>query len=136
MQIDGRCMCGAITYEAVIDPARTVICHCTDCQVSSGSAFRFIVPVRKQDFRLLSGNPKSYVKTAQSGAKRAQLFCPDCGTPLYGADAVDPQIFSLRLGTARQIKQLTPAIQIWRGSALDWVSDIETKIQFDGQPPV
>lgn len=136
MQIDGRCLCGLITYEATINPDGVAICHCTDCQVHSGSAFRFIAVVRKQDFRLLSGQLKTYVKTAQSGTKRALLFCPECGTSLYGTDAIDPQTFSLRLGTARQIKELTPSLQIWRRSALGWLSAIETKAAFDMQPPM
>lgn len=135
MEIDGRCLCGAISYEATINPDRVVICHCTDCQINSGSAFRWIIPVGKQDFRLLTGQLKIYVKTAQSGAKRGQAFCPGCGTSLYGADVVDPQTFTLRLGTARQAKALTPSLQIWRQSALGWLSAIDALPKFDEQPP-
>src|SRR4029453_1097434 len=29
MKIDGGCHCGYITYEAEIDPDKTLICHCT-----------------------------------------------------------------------------------------------------------
>lgn len=136
MKIDGGCLCGLVTYEAEINPERVVICHCTDCQISSGSAFRTIVPVGKQDFKLKTGQLKTYVKTAQSGAKRAQLFCPECGTHLYGSDVTDPQSFTLRLGTARQAKALTPALQIWRRSALGWLSVIGGLPKFDEQPPM
>ena len=41
MRIDGACHCGAISIEGEADPDKTVICHCTDCQTSAGSAFRF-----------------------------------------------------------------------------------------------
>lgn len=136
MKIDGRCLCGSITYEATIDPDRVVICHCTDCQISSGSAFRLVTIVSRDDIRLLTGQPKIYIKTAASGAKRAQAFCPECGTMIYGADPADPKTFSLRLGTARQLKELVPNIQVWRRSALGWVSGIETKVNFDEQPPL
>jgi hypothetical protein len=40
MKIDGACHCGYITYEPEVDSNKTVICHCTDCQTLSGSAFR------------------------------------------------------------------------------------------------
>ena len=40
MQINGNCHCGAVSFTAEIDPSRVMICHCTDCQVMSGSAFR------------------------------------------------------------------------------------------------
>ncbi|MFZ5931657.1 MAG: GFA family protein [Pseudomonadota bacterium] len=136
MKIDGGCLCGLITYEADINPERVAICHCTDCQINSGSAFRVVVPVGKDNFHLATGQLKTYVKTAASGAKRALAFCPECGTHLYGTEPVNPQTFSLRLGTARQAKELTPSVQIWRRSAFAWVSGIETKIKFDVQPPL
>ena len=96
MKIDGECHCGKITYEADVDPETVRICHCTDCQVLSGTAFRTVVATQDEDFSLLSGKPKTYIKTADSGAKRAQVFCPDCGTPLYATSVGDgPKVFGL-----------------------------------------
>lgn len=74
MKIDGACLCGAITYEAEIDPAGVRLCHCTDCQTLSGSAYRVVVSALDGSFKLLSGQPQIYVKTAESGAKRASLL--------------------------------------------------------------
>ena len=31
MKVDGACHCGSIRYEAEVDPAKVIICHCTDC---------------------------------------------------------------------------------------------------------
>jgi len=31
MRVDGGCLCGQVSYEAEVDPARVAICHCTDC---------------------------------------------------------------------------------------------------------
>src|SRR5262245_3188982 len=72
MKIDGRCHCGFIAYEAEADPEMTGICHCTDCQTLSGSAFRSVVPSRQGSFKPRSGEPKIYIKTAESGTKRDQ----------------------------------------------------------------
>lgn len=137
MKIDGACLCGHITYEAEVDPERVAICHCTDCQIGSASAFRFGVLVHRDHFRLLSGTPKVYVKTAESGNRRALSFCPECGTALHGSDPVDPQWFSLRLGTARQRAELTPTVQIWCRSALPWLSGLESirRVQTQGKVP-
>lgn len=90
MKIDGGCHCGNITYTAEIDPMNVGICHCTDCQTLSGSAFRTRVRAAKGAFNIITGQPKIYVKTAESGAKRAQAFCPECGTPIFSAAASDP----------------------------------------------
>ncbi len=72
MHIDGACHCGSISFSAEIDPARVVVCHCSDCQILSGSAFRMSV-VTLIECLTARGEPRRYVKTADSGAKRAQL---------------------------------------------------------------
>jgi hypothetical protein len=123
MKIEGGCHCGSITYEAEVDPAKVAVCHCTDCQTLSGSAFRTVVPAAKEALKL-RGQPKVYVKTAESGAKRVQAFCPDCGTPIYSSAVGDAPVFNIRVGTSRQRAQLRPNAQIWFRSALDWVADL------------
>ena len=74
MKIDGGCHCGAITYRATVDPEKTLICHCTDCQTLTGTAFRVTVPVPEDQFEITKGAPKIYIKTGSSGAKRARQF--------------------------------------------------------------
>ncbi len=125
MHIDGGCHCGKITYEAEVDPEAVGICHCTDCQHLTGTAYRVNVRVNKADFKL-HGTPKMYIKTAESGNKRAHAFCPDCGTPLYSTSTdADPQTFGLRVGTARQRAQLPPKKQGWYRSAMAWTMHID-----------
>ena len=70
MKINGSCVCGSVTYEAEVDPEKVALCNCTDCQKFSGSAFRVGVPAPDSDFKLLSGELKIYVKTAESGGQR------------------------------------------------------------------
>ena len=132
MKIDGGCHCGMITYTAEVDPDKVGICHCTDCQTLSGSAFRVSVPAAKEAFQL-KGKPKIYVKTAESGAKRAQAFCQECGTPIYATAASDPQVFNIRVGTVRQRPDLRPKTQGWYRSARDWVNDLQSVKQFAKQ---
>lgn len=74
MGVDGRCHCGAIRYEAIVDVSTVAICHCTDCQMFTGSAYRAVVRASVRDFVLQAGTPKSYVKTADSGAQRVHSF--------------------------------------------------------------
>ena len=125
MLVDGKCHCGRISYAAEIDPAKVGLCHCTDCQTMSGSAFRVIVPAPAAGFRLLSGEPRTYVKTAESGRRRVQAFCGDCGTPIYSAAEKDSPAFVLRVGAIRQKHQLRPSKQTWFRSAVPWVKDVK-----------
>jgi hypothetical protein len=124
MKIDGRCHCGYITYEAQAEPGDAAICHCTDCQSFSGSAFRAMIRVG-DTFRLLSGEPTIYVKTAESGNKRAQAFCPRCGSSIYATSVGDgPKAYGVRWGTVRQRDQFVPQVQIWARSRPKWVNDL------------
>lgn len=124
MKIHGHCHCGQVAYEAEIDSAQVSICHCVDCQVLTGTAYRVSVPAKADDLHFLEGTPKIYVKTAESGRKRAQAFCGNCGTPIYAADVSAPTVFNLRTGAIAEREQLKPVRQIWCRSALDWVQDL------------
>ena len=125
MHVEGGCHCGHITYEAEVDPDSVNICHCTDCQRMTGTAYRVTVRSRKGGFKLLSGQPTIYIKTAESGNQRAQAFCPKCGTPLYATTVGNPEVYGIRVGTTRQRELLRPKRQGWCRSALDWVMDID-----------
>ncbi len=136
MHIDGGCHCGFITYEAEVDPDTVGICHCTDCQTLTGSAFRVTVRASGDSFRLLSGQPKTYVKTAESGNQRVHAFCPECGTPVYATNAGNPQSYGIRVGTTRQRRELRPSRQGWCRSALDWAMNFESVPQSPRQTGV
>jgi hypothetical protein len=135
MKIDGRCHCGFIAYEAEADPEKTLICHCTDCQTLSGSAFRTVAFTRENTFRLTAGEPTIYIKTGESGTKRQQAFCPQCGTPIYSAAVEDkPKVHSLRAGTIRQRDQFVPKAQWWSRSAQRWLGQIGAMARVEKQP--
>ena len=133
MKITGGCHCGTITYEADVDADKVTLCHCTDCQVLSGSPFRVVVAAKREGFKLITGAPKVYVKTGESGRKRVQAFCANCGSPIYSADVADPQVFNIRVGTARQRAELPPKVQIWCRSALGWAMHLEPIAQIQKQ---
>lgn len=136
MKIDGACACGAIRIEAEADPEKTQICHCTDCQTGTASAFRVSIPVPGATFKM-TGTPTVYVKrTAESGNPRVQTFCPTCGTPLYSTtqgDGVQPS-YTVRVGLLRQRDQLAPRRQNWFRSAQSWVTNIGAVPKNEKQP--
>jgi hypothetical protein len=124
MQVHGSCHCGAVRYEATVDPARTAICHCTDCQKLTGSAYRVTVPATDNSLRLVAGEPRVYVKVGDSGARRAQVFCDHCGSPLYTYDADRPTVFGLRVGCIDERAALVPTKRVWCRSALAWSASL------------
>lgn len=135
MNVEGSCHCGQITFCAEVKRDQVIICNCTDCQALSGSPYRAIIPAIEGTFRLVSGKPKIYVKTADSGAQRAQAFCPECGSPIYAApvDQAALQFIGIRVGLIKQRDQLTPQKQLWCRSALNWAQDLSGISQLETQ---
>lgn len=123
MQITGQCHCGAITFKATVDPKKALVCHCTDCQRISGAPFRAVLPTPVGDVTI-SGSAKHYVKVADSGNRRAQAFCAECGTQLYATEAEAPKVLNLRLGCVNERAELVPQKQMWGESAMPWLGQL------------
>jgi hypothetical protein len=116
----------ATAAQSASDPQKTTICHCTDCQVGTGSAFRVSVPVAGASFKV-TGTPATYLKTtAESGNPRVQAFCPRCAAPIYSTTPGEGQQawYTVRVGILRQRRQFAPSRQNWFRSALPWVTQL------------
>ena len=133
MKVEGQCHCGQISFEAEVDPGAVRICHCTDCQTMSGTAYRVNVAAPAATFVMRSGQPKIYIKIAESGNQRAHAFCQNCGAQIYSAAPKDPQVYAVRVGTLKQRRDLPPTNQIWFRSALPWVTDLQDLPHVEGQ---
>ena len=122
MKIDGACHCGRIRYEAEVDPRRTVVCHCTNCQRISGAPYRVNVSVLPRNFKL-TGTPKIYVKIGGSGLPGNTAFCGHCGAAIYSCRGDDPPSYWLRTGAIRQRAELPPMAQGFCDTAMPWAME-------------
>lgn len=135
MKIDGGCHCGEIAYEAELDLNKVAICHCSDCQALSGSVYRTVAVVDGDTFKITKGKPKEYVKVGDSGNRRVQAFCGECGSALYACDVGDhPAAYNLRVGTVRQRAELVPKMEYFCRSALSWLPEVSGTRKFEGPP--
>jgi hypothetical protein len=123
MHITGTCHCGAVSFRALVDPAKVIACHCEDCQRFSGAPFRAVVPVPVEDVTI-RGVPRQYVKVAESGNRRAQAFCGECGTQLFATEPDEPKVLNIRLGCVLERASLPPRVQIWGQSAMPWLHEL------------
>jgi hypothetical protein len=135
VKVEGECHCGAIAYEAEVEPGTVGVCHCLDCQRLTGSAFRANILAPASGFHLLKGQPRRYIKTGDSGAKWVYAFCEVCGTPIYSCAPDNPPTYTLRLGALKQREALgRPARQIYAERALPWVAHLSEVPKIEGQP--
>ena len=115
--ISGHCLCGAISYEADVEPMFTANCHCTDCRAATGSAYATLSFFKEDDLRI-SGEPKSYEHTADSGNQMTKFFCPNCGSQIFGASSGRPGMKSVRSGTIDQCDLVKPAVNVYVSSKI------------------
>jgi hypothetical protein len=119
-QIAGGCLCGKVRYSANVEPAFVGVCHCTDCQKFSGSAFAIVVALPEAALSV-QGKLATYSKAGDSGKQIERRFCPECGSSVADAAAAMPGIVMISSGTLDDPSWLKPAMQIYCDSAQPWV---------------
>jgi hypothetical protein len=130
----GGCQCGKIRYEITGTPKALVVCHCTDCQRQSGSAFGMTLPVNEADFRLTQGEVKTFASQSDAGRGKLGAFCPECGTRIYHKPEWRKGTVSVKPGTLDDTSWLKPEIHLWTSSRQRWVRVPEDVKAFEKQP--
>ena len=131
---DGGCQCGLVRYRFEGEPIVLTVCHCTECQRQSGSAFGMSLTVRKEDFRLLAGELKTFTRSAESGRLVHCSFCPQCGTRIYHEPVYRKGSINIKPGTFDDTSFLKPAIQVWTVRKHAWLELDGDVAAFEHQP--
>ncbi|KAI4854571.1 hypothetical protein E4T44_00068 [Aureobasidium sp. EXF-8845] len=128
----GSCLCGNVSIEYTKEPALKALCHCTDCQKISGSAFSVNNVVPEEGFTV-SGSPKSYTKTADSGKKITSYFCGDCGSTLYRDGENFPGMKIVKAGVlgGKTLESSKPNVELFAPERPGWISALEGAEQKD-----
>lgn len=134
--IEGGCLCGAVTYSSPAEPVMTAICHCTDCQKQSGSAFSLVVVAPKDGFEV-TGEPAVFETIGEeTGKPNLRHFCANCGSPLWSDSPLMPGMVIVKAGTLNDTSGLQPALEVWGRSAHDWVGEApEGRMRVPTGPP-
>jgi hypothetical protein len=124
LPLRGGCMCGACRYELRAAPFMVYVCHCTDCQRQSGSAFGMSMPASRDALFVTQGDPARFERTMASGRTGVIRFCGICATRLFTEST--EAFVAVRPGTLDDTSWLVPAAQNWVRSAHRWafVGDI------------
>lgn len=132
-EITGGCLCGAVRYTIGEDPVRTMVCHCRNCQKTSGSALSTIALVRREALSI-QGELKGYDYAGDSGNRLEINFCPTCGSPVLLNIRTMPDVVSIKVGTFDDPNGFKPQMQIWTDSAQPWLPLAEDCRSFAGNP--
>ena len=70
----GGCACGAVRYTCTAEPYVSYLCHCTECQKRTGSAFGISVQVPAEGVTIEQGTLVSRTRIADSGNELTMRF--------------------------------------------------------------
>src|ERR1700679_2164604 len=115
----GSCLCGAVKYEIAGELAPIQLCHCSMCRRASGAAFASNMPVRTEDFRVVSGHAS--LKSYESKPGKERLFCADCGSPIISRSVGDPGMVRVRAGTLDEPVEARLAFHFHVASNASWM---------------
>lgn len=132
---EGGCHCGAVRYSCTAMPQAVLLCHCRDCQRTTGGPFATVavVPLPALD---VVGAVQSYVVTAESGRTVTRQFCPQCGSPLFERAEGYPDIVLFKVGSADDPSWIEPTQHVWTCRALPWPKLVDTLPRYPRNPPL
>jgi len=117
--LSGQCLCGAISYSAETSDTKHYVCHCADCRRYGGGAVHAGVVVAANCLSV-SGNPRVWTMTADSGRSIARHFCGDCGGHLFTSPWPAVTRLSIKAGTLDDPQLFRPDAEIWCKSRVGW----------------
>jgi hypothetical protein len=94
------------------------ICHCRDCQRSTGSAFAAAMRVPRHAVTI-TGEVKYYEVTGDSGGRMSRGFCPNCGSRLFG-QRENADFLSLMASSLDDPSEFRPVMDLYTASAQPW----------------
>lgn len=114
--LTGSCLCGGVRFEVAKVPL-ILLCHCSICRKSSGSAFAAGAAVQLDDFRLTAGS--DLVQHFESSPDVERSFCRVCGSRVP-SKARGGRGYFVPAGLLDGDPGVKPALHIFAGSRAPW----------------
>ncbi len=118
----GRCLCGAVRFEAWGKPGLVELCHCLDCRKASGGSAAHLGTWPAGQVRLHGSLSNAWGRS----------FCPGCGSHVAHLSA---HTVTILLGTLDEpAEDLVPEREIWTLRRQPWVAPVPGAMQFERGP--
>ena len=119
--LTARCLCGRVAYDYAGPADTLMVCHCTQCRQSSGSAFTPVVIARREAVRFADA---SAVTEYESSPGKRRAFCAGCGAPVYSRRDDLPDVLRLRAGLIADLPEPARIERAFRDEAWPWLARI------------
>lgn len=133
LPLAGGCQCGAVRYTISEVPVGLYICHCTECQKQSSSAFGQSLRIKTESLQV-TGEVAERIREMSDGRNVRGQFCGTCGTRLFHRRAAYAELMNVKAGTLDDTSWLRPAGHIWTRSKQAWVEIPAEVMSYEKQP--
>ena len=129
----GRCLCGAVTYDADGSPIIVAQCHCDECRRLSGTGHTIgaMFPVKAVVVR---GTLSQFKYRSAKASEVTKAFCGRCGSPIYGKNSQTPDHLTLTLGSMDDAADLNVQVVIFDRDKQHW-DQIGQDVEFFATQP-
>lgn len=118
---EASCRCGALRARCRGEPVRISVCHCLACQQRTGSAFaaqaRF-----PADRVTVTGESRTWTRTADSGRTIDYHFCPECGSTVFYSGGNFPDVVAVPVGAFADPTFPPPRFSVWEKRKHPWTT--------------
>jgi hypothetical protein len=117
------CQCGQLKAHVTGEAARISICHCLACQRRTGAPFGAQSRFPRDQVRQ-EGESRAWARTAESGNRIVQHFCPVCGATIWWELSGFPDLIAVPLGAFADPAYPPPAVCVWEATRHPWTDAI------------
>lgn len=110
-----------------------VHCHCRDCQRGSGAGHSTGAMFPAEGFRL-TGHVAEFKRKSDNGNDVTRVFCPACGSPIFGRNSGTEGYLTITLGTVDDPSGFEPEVVVFARSRMHWDVMDERLPTFEAQP--
>ena len=113
----GRCLCGAVRFEARGRPKGVFWCHCNSCRRHSGAPVSVFVGFENDAVTMTEGT----ITTFKSSPGTTRGFCSRCGSTLTCATVHFPTETHFHVGAFDRAAELKPGKHFFANERLPWL---------------
>ncbi|MGJ8529482.1 GFA family protein [Maritalea sp.] len=115
--LNGKCLCGDVSYRVADEFEYAMICHCNNCQRATGSAFKPFAGIKIE--KLVLDKPKDAILVFGDEVNH-DAHCAKCGSLLFSL-VRDGTYAHVTLGTLIDQPFIQPTHHIFVKSKADWL---------------
>jgi hypothetical protein len=118
-RVQGACLCGGLSFAALLPSLWCAHCHCSQCQRFHGAAVVTWVGFAADRFQVITGEHSLRWYASSAPAQRG--YCGDCGSSLFFRSTKWPNEMHVALANIHGPLDREPEAHVFYGSHVSWL---------------